>query len=67
MPHKAFSWFIVVAGLTVTAIGVIFLFGLKEQYSLDDTSAQISYFAGLAVFMAGTVTTWRLAKWWDKK
>lgn len=67
MPHKAFSWVITVAGLTLTAIGVIYLFGLKEQYSLNDTYTQLSYFAAMVVFIAGTVITTRLSKWYDKK
>jgi hypothetical protein len=67
MPHKAFSWFIMVAGLTVTAIAVIYIFGLIEQYSLDATYTQLTYFAGMVAFIAGTVITTRLYKWYDKK
>lgn len=67
MPHKPFSWFITIAGLGLTAYGTIFLMGLKENYALDDTYGQISLVAALVLFVAGTVATGRLAKWWDKK
>ena len=67
MPHKPFSWFITIAGIGLTVYGTIFLMGLKERYSLDDTYSQISLVAALALFIAGTVVTGRLTKWWDKK
>lgn len=67
MPHKPFSWLITIAGIGLTVYGTIFLMGLKERYSLDDTSAQIGLVAALVLFIVGTVVTGRLTKWWDKK
>jgi hypothetical protein len=67
MPHKPFSWIITILGIGLTVYGTIFLLGLKETFSLDDTAAQIGLVAALVLFIAGTVITGRLTKWWDNK
>ncbi len=67
MPHKPFSWIITIAGIGLTVYGTIFLMGMKERYSLDDTLYSVSLIAALVLFIAGTVITGRLTKWWDNR
>jgi hypothetical protein len=67
MPHKLSSWLIIIVGMGITVYVMGFLIGLKESLSLNDTYSQLSLVAALVFFVAGTVVTGRITKWWDKR
>jgi len=67
MPHKMGSWLIIIVGMGITVYVMGFLIGLKESLSLNDTYSQLSLVAALVFFVAGTVVTGRITKWWEKK
>ena len=67
MPHKMSSWLIIIVGMGITVYVMGFLIGLKESLSLNDTYYQLSLVAALVFFVAGTVVTGRITKWWEKR
>ncbi len=67
MPHKMSSWLIIIVGMGITVYVMGFLIGLKESLSLNDTYSQLSLVAALVFFVAGTVVTGRITKWWDNR
>jgi len=67
MPHKLSSWLIIIVGMGITVYVMGFLIGLKESLSLNDTYSQLSLVAALVFFVAGTVATGRITKWWENR
>ena len=67
MPHKPSSWLIIIVGMGITVYVTGFLMGLRESVPLNDTYSQLRLVAALVFFVAGTVATGRITKWWEKK
>ena len=67
MPHKLSSWLIIIVGMGVTVWGTGFLLAVKDNYGLSDFYYQIGVTAAFIFFIAGTVVTGRLTKWWDNR